>query len=483
MLFCQTPLTLLHRLATSALLLVSLWGSLRSVQAAAPPNIVLVYIDDMGWGDMACFGSPDSKTPNLDRLASEGVRFHQFYVNAPICSPSRCAITTGQYPQRWRITSYLDNRRSNARRGVADWLDPEAPTIARTLHGQGYATGHFGKWHMGGQRNVGDAPLIIRYGFDESLTNFEGLGARLLPLCYSSEDDEPKKHALGSDNLGKGPIFWRDRAYITQDFVEATINFMRASVHRGQPFYANVWPDDVHTPLYPPLELRGDESKRGLYLGVLEAMDDQLGKLFDEIRDDPKLRDNTLVILASDNGPEPGAGSAGEFRGHKGTLYEGGIRSPLIVWGPGIMAPEAAGSINRESVLAAFDMMPTLCQLAGVPETECPTTDGEALVDVLRGASNSSRTKPLFFRRPPDRNGNRQQDLPDLAVRSGNWKLLCEYDGSKAELYELHSDPGEQNNAASIHPEVVQQLTAEVLSWHSQMPSDKGLEWEQERGR
>lgn len=124
------------------------------------PNVVLVLIDDMGWGDFSCFGNPEAKTPNIDRLAGEGIRFSQFYVNAPICSPSRCALVTGQYPQRWRITSYLSNRADNRARGMADWLDPQAPLLVRMLHDAGYATGHFGKWHLGGQRDVADAPPI-----------------------------------------------------------------------------------------------------------------------------------------------------------------------------------------------------------------------------------------------------------------------------------------------------------------------------------
>jgi uncharacterized sulfatase len=128
------------------------------LQAAEKPNIILVFIDDMGWGDFSCFGNPDAKTPHIDRLASEGIAFDQFYVNSPICSPSRVAISTGQYPQRWKITSYLSNRKHNAERGVNDWLDLKAPMLARTLQDAGYATGHFGKWHMGGQRDVSEAP-------------------------------------------------------------------------------------------------------------------------------------------------------------------------------------------------------------------------------------------------------------------------------------------------------------------------------------
>ncbi|MDG1670207.1 MAG: sulfatase-like hydrolase/transferase, partial [Akkermansiaceae bacterium] len=145
------------------------------------PNVIVVFIDDMGYSDFSCFGGT-VKTQHIDRLASEGIKFTNFYVNSPICSPSRVALTTGQYPHRYRITSYLNNRRDNSKRGMAQWLDPNAPTLAKQLKAHGYATGHFGKWHMGGQRDVADAPAIPSYGFDESLTNFEGIGPKLLPL-------------------------------------------------------------------------------------------------------------------------------------------------------------------------------------------------------------------------------------------------------------------------------------------------------------
>ena len=179
--------------------------------AKAPPNIIVVLIDDMGWGDFSCFGNTEAKTPNIDRLAEEGLRFRQFYVNSPICSPSRCALLTGQYPQRWKITSFLENRASNQRRGMAQWLDPKAPTLARSLKSAGYATGHFGKWHLGGQRDVADAPLITAYGYDASLTNFEGMGPKLLPLTLRPGDKEPKKIWGDAERLG-GPVTWMPRS-------------------------------------------------------------------------------------------------------------------------------------------------------------------------------------------------------------------------------------------------------------------------------
>jgi len=446
-----------------------------STAFAAPPNIILVFIDDMGWGDFSCFGNTEVETQNIDRLAAEGVRFEQFYVNSPICSPSRTAISTGQYPQRWRIGSYLADRERNESRGIAQWLDPKAPMLARMLHEAGYATGHFGKWHMGGQRDVGEAPLITEYGFDASLTNFEGLGPRVLPLCDAHNGKPLHRHDLGSAKLGHGPITWEDRSLVTQSFVSRTLEFIRQAEQAGKPFYVNVWPDDVHSPFFPPETRRGDNQKRTLYHGVLDTMDEQLGVLFDYIRESATLRDNTLVVVCSDNGPEKGAGSAGPFRGHKTMLYEGGIRSPLITWGPGLLASGQRGATNTKSFFSAIDLVPSLLALAGVTPPENVRFDGEALAEVLIGQSEASRGAPLFFRRPPDRDAYYGvDDLPDLAVRDGNWKLLCEYDGTGAALYDLAADPGESNNIAGMHGDVVERLTSAVVAWHESMPQDNG---------
>ncbi len=442
-----------------------------------PPNVVVVFIDDMGWADLSCFGEGEGRTPQIDRLAVEGIRFHQFYVNSPICSPSRTAITTGQYPQRWSITSYLDNRAANRRRGVADWLDPEAPVLARMLRRAGYATGHFGKWHMGGQRDVGDAPLITEYGFDESLTNFEGLGPRVLAWLNAYDGSEPRRHALGSDRLGRGEITWVNRDLVTTRFVEEAVDFIDGSVESGKPFYINLWPDDVHTPLFPPADLRGDGSKRDRYIGVLKAMDRQLGVLFDRIRSSEKLRMNTIILLCSDNGPEPGAGVAEPLRGFKTHLYEGGIRSPLIVWAPGLMNPDRAGTINDRSVLCAMDLVPSILSLCHAEKSPGTIFDGEDLSDVLIGLSTRSRVNPIFFRRPPDRDSfYGVSDLPDLAVRDGRWKLLCEYGGQNPELYDLLTDPEESEECSISHPEVVTRLIRSVVGWHLSMPQDRGAE-------
>ncbi len=457
---------LLRIVATVFILLISHASTL----AADRPNIVLIFIDDMGWGDFSCFGNKDAKTPHIDRMAAEGVRFEQFYVNSPICSPSRTAISTGQYPQRWRITSYLAHRDLNTRRGMAQWLDPKAPMLARALQQAGYATGHFGKWHMGGQRNVADAPPITAYGFDKALTNFEGMGPKLLPLTLAPGWEQPRRIWADAERLGNG-YRWMLRSKITSGFIDEAIPFIKEAVAADKPFYINLWPDDVHGPFWPPVDQWAD-GKRGLYHSVLQAMDAQFARLFDLIRDDVRLRDNTLVLICSDNGPEQGAGSAGPFRGFKTHLYEGGVRSSLIAWGPSIV--KKRGHVDRTSVFSAIDLVPTLLDLTGTPRAKGVTYDGESLPKTLLG-EGGSRQAPLMFRRPPDRDAfYGVNDLPDLAMRDGKWKLLCEYDGSDAQLFDLESDRGEKRNVASEHADVVKAMSDKLLKWHRSMPPDNG---------
>jgi arylsulfatase A-like enzyme len=430
------------------------------------PNIIFVLADDMGYGDLGCYGGTGAQTKNIDRLASEGIRFTQFYVNSPICSPSRTALTTGQYPARWNITSYIDNRAANSRRGMAQWLDVSAPTLARTLTQSGYLTGHFGKWHMGGGRDVGEAPLPTEYGFNESLTQFEGLGDRVLPLVDKGE----RKMSLGiaSEKLGRGNVSWVKRSEVTRTFVQRALNFIQKAEKANKPFYLNLWPDDVHSPFFPPANLRGDGSKKALYHGVLTNMDAQLGPLFDAIRQNPKLRANTLIIFASDNGPEGGAGSAGRFRGSKGTLYEGGIREPFIVWGPGLIEASKRGTVNKTAVISGVDLFPSLTNLIGI---KAPQGDGSDLSATLVGKKPTGRTQPLFWKRPPDRGGNPKASLSDLAIRDGNWKLLVDRNGRGAQLYNLADDERETENVAELNPKVTERLRQALLAWNRTLPS------------
>ncbi len=447
-------------------------GPPKKIASRNTPNIVVVFVDDMGFTDLSCFGGDVVKTENLDRLAAEGIRFRQFYVNSPICSPSRVALTTGQYPQRWRITSYLNNRRDNNQRGVAQWLDPKAPVLARQLQRAGYTTGHFGKWHMGGQRDVANAPAIHQYGFDRHLTNFEGMGPKLLPLTRTPDSDEPGRIWQDAERLG-GPFEWMQRSEITGGFVSAAIEFIDQAAALERPFYVNVWPDDPHSPFFPPLDRWGND-KRSRYYGVIDAMDEQLGPLFERIRGDEKLRGNTLIVFCSDNGHEAGAGKGDPLRGAKTWLYDGGIRSPLIVWGPGLLADSTAGTINDESFLSAIDINRSLYTLTGAELPEGQQLDGEDLFETLVGKARKSRESPLFFRRPPDRPGENGRDNPDLAVRDGKWKFLVNYDGSDPQLYDIVADPAESENLAAEFPEVAERLKDAVFAWNASMPKDAG---------
>lgn len=452
----------------------TVFGEPVRIAAGKRPNVVIVFVDDMGWGDLSCFGNTEIATEAIDRLAAEGTRFTRFYVNSPICSPSRAALATGQYPQRWRITSFLNNRQSNHERGVAQWLDPAAPVLARELRRSGYATGHFGKWHLGGQRDVADAPAIADYGFDRSLTNFEGMGAKLLPLTITPRNPEPKRIWADAVNLGE-PVTWTMRSEITGGFVREAVRFIDRAGATGQPFFVNVWPDDPHGPWFPSLE-RWSEDKRMRYLGVVDEMDEQLAPLFDRIRKDADLRDNTLVVFCSDNGPEAGAGGAGGLRGAKTWLYEGGIRSPLIVWGPGLMAEGSAGTTNDASVLSALDLNRSLYALTKTPLPEGAALDGEDLADTILGKSAKGRQAPIFYRRPPDRpgfgDGFPDRDNPDLAAIEGNWKFLVNLDGGDPQLYDLASDPGETRDLAKAQPAIAARLHEAVLAWNASLPKD-----------
>ncbi|MEO1832155.1 MAG: sulfatase-like hydrolase/transferase, partial [Akkermansiaceae bacterium] len=442
--------------------------------SAARPNVIVIFIDDMGYSDFSCFGG-QVETQHIDRLAAEGIKFTNFYVNSPICSPSRVALTTGQYPHRWRITSYLNNRRDNKRRGMAQWLDPNAPTLARRLKGAGYRTGHFGKWHMGGQRDVVEAPTISNYGFDQSLTNFEGMGPKLLPLTLkpNPKGKEPIKGRIWADaeRLGKG-FKWMQRSKITTGFIDEALKFIDSSKANQKPFFINLWPDDVHGPWWPPLDKWGGD-RRALYNGVLDSMDEQLARLFDRVRDDPELRNNTIITVCSDNGHEPGAGTSRPFRGAKTWMYEGGIRSPLIVWAPGLISDEKKGTTNQSSVFSAIDLNRSLYSLTGTKPSR--KLDGEDLAQTLIGKSSNSRKAPIFWRRPPDRPGfghGFDEDNPDLAVRDGNWKYLVNIDGSDPQLYDLPKDPGETKNLAKMNPEIVKKLHKALMRWNSKMPID-----------
>ena len=425
--------------------------------AVRPPNIVLIVADDMGSGDLSCYGGKRAKTPNLDRLASAGTRFTQYYTGAPICSPSRVALLTGQYPGRWRITSFLQTRDGNRACQQVDFLDPGAPTLPRTLRAGGYATAHFGKWHAGGGRDVTDAPKFAAYGIDE----------------HAGTHESPEPHpdlTKGSWLFSSGDKIkrWERSAF----FVEKALDFLRRSQARHQPSYVNVWLDDPHTPWVPSPKASTGETSENLR-DVLVELDQQVGRLVDGIHR-LGLGDDTLILFTSDNGPLPPLGdtrTAG-LRGSKLSLYEGGIRVPLIAVWPGHVP---AGRVDTQSVVAAVDLAPTLAALAGVKVADGVATDGENRAEVLVPGHPVDRSKPLFWEygrnetafRYPENPANRS---PQLAIRDGRWKCLANADGSAIELYDLAANPTETTDLAARHPAIARSLADKLLRWRQSLP-------------
>jgi uncharacterized sulfatase len=444
---------------------------------AQSTNILFVFIDDMGYADLACYGNTEVHTPNIDQLAKEGILFTQFYVNSPICSPSRTAVTTGQYPSRWGITSYINASKANANRGMRNFLSLEAPSIARNLQQAGYYTAHIGKWHMGGGRDVDYAPLITEYGFDESVTQFEGLGERYLAIFETFNYKDGKRGLeRQSAQLGRGEIHWEKRDKFTEIFVDRTIAAIQNAQQTNKPFYINLWPDDIHTPLEPPEHLRGDLTTKARFLGVMHEMDRQMGRLFDYIRNDENLLDNTLIVFTSDNGPDKAVNDAGILRGFKTNLYEGGFREPFIVWWPGQIPKEIVGTQNKKTVMAAIDLPLTFMELAGVKPDENVKYDGESMLNAISGKEQQVRSKSLFWIRPPDRPGYGNDNDPDLAMRKGDYKLLMDFDGSNIQLYNLEEDPGESENLNIVMSEKTRELKNELEDWLMNYPHDIDLD-------
>jgi arylsulfatase A-like enzyme len=424
---------------------------------AGKPNIIFILTDDMGYGDIGSYGGTYAPTPNLDRLAREGTRFTQYYSASPICSPSRTGATTGMYPARWNITSYLQTRAGNRGCDQADFLNPAAPSLARALKAAGYATAHFGKWHMGGGRDVTNAPKFAAYGFDEHASTYES----------------PEPHPdITATNWIWSPQDKVKRWDRTAFFVDKTLDFLGR--HQGKPCYVNLWPDDVHTPWVPSQERlseypNGPQQERN-FRAVLDEYDRQFGRLFAGIKQ-LGLDEKTLVIFTSDNGPLPTFGTrAGGLRGSKLSLYEGGIRMPFVVRWPG----HTPGSrVDDQTVLHAVDLFPSFCKLAGAALPNGPAFDGEDLSAVFLGKP-AARTKALYW----EYGRNNQtfaypQGLdrsPNLATREGNWKLLISADGSGAELYELSKDFAERHNLVDQQPDVARRLSERALTWRKSLP-------------
>ena len=427
-----------------------------AAESARRPNIVFIYADDWGWGDLSIHGSTWLKTPHIDQLAREGIDFGQFNVLNPVCSPSRTAAMTGQYPARHSVHQHFATPEQNRARGMPDWLDPRAPTLPRFLQQAGYRTGHFGKWHLTNRKTPG-APLPSAYGIDDY-------------AVFNGGADWP------AAKVG-------DTSANTAAFIQA---------NRDRPFFINVWLHEAHTPHAPTTESLAqsqhlDEQKQ-VYAAVVTDGDNAVGRILAALKT-AGVEENTLVIFSSDNGPEHtgrikrpayyesdsdvtgldtyySVGETGGLRGRKRNLFEGGVRVPFIVRWPG-RAP--ANLKNDSTVVTAVDLLPTLCAAAGVTLPSDYHGDGENLLGALLGQP-VARTRPIFWEwrgNPTEPDG-----WPRLAVRDGDWKLFLTSDAKRAALHRIPADRAEATDLAREHPAVVNRLTKLALEWQATLPMD-----------
>jgi len=412
----------------------------------------------MGYSDPHCYGGNFATTPNIDRLAKEGTRYTHFYDSAPICSPSRAAFISGRFPASLNFTTFLNNRKANRDCEQADFLPPSVPVIARTLKAAGYETAHFGKWHLGGGRDVKNAPPFSAYGYDEHSGTWE------------SPEPDPKITATNWIWSPEDPVKRWDR---THYFVDLTLDFLARK--KDSPCYVEVWPDDVHTPWVPDAKRQADKQTyetRPNFCDVLAEYDVQMGRLLDGIKK-LGLEENTIFIFTSDNGPLPSFKHerTGGLRGSKLSLYEGGIRVPFIVRWPG---HTTAGLVDERTVMTAVDLFPTLCDVAHAPQPAGVVFDGQDMTSALFNTS-AQHAKAIFWeygreakqfayaKAPYDRS-------PHLAVRDGKWKLLVNADGTQTELYDMETDPNETKDRASQQIETTERLRAMALAWRRALP-------------
>lgn len=441
------------------LLLLWLAAFLTPSSDAAPgrrPNVIFILADDLGWGDLSCYGNTVLRTPNLDRLAAEGSLFTSFYTAGPVCSPSRAGFFTGRYPARHRIHGHYATREMNEARGMSSWLDPRAPNVAEAFRAAGYATAHIGKWHLG---NDAGGPAIADYGFD-----FVGSGEG------------------GGAGVRKEDPYYRARS--TSLFVDEALRFIGARGDR--PFYLQLWTLVPHATLNPTPEQLAPfarlsnadiphRSARTIYYASVADLDRQVGRLMDRLAE-LGLSEDTIIVFSSDNGPEEifilnaghsGVGAPGPFRGRKRSLYEGGVRVPFLVRWPGKVP---AGRVDDATIIGGIDFMPSLCAMAGVRMPEAYAPDGEDLSRALLGGA-FARARPLMWEWRFGITGHVINRSPQLAIRDGEWKLLLNPDRSRVELYAITRDPSETDNLAAQHPDVVERLSRRVLDWQRELPA------------
>jgi len=432
----------------------------------AKPNVIMIFTDDLGYADISSFAKNPLKvkTPNIDRLAKEGMKFTEFYVAMPICSPSRASVLSGMFAPETQLTTFLQHRQGNIDADQNDYMDPALAFLPKSFKAGGYATAHVGKWHLGGGRDVDNAPSIARYGYDEFWSTWE-----------SPRPDPKLGSAVPSWNKNK-PKSQLDRWETTGYMVDQSLDFLKR--HQDKPCFITLWPEDVHTPFNPSSEMlkkhgggvNKDRSLENFY-GVLEEYDRQIGRLLDGLKAQGQ-EDNTIVFFTGDNGPNPdynGLRTDG-MRGKKGTLYEGGIREPFLIRWPGHVP---AGREDNSTLMCSIDLLPTLTALAGisvVPQA-AGKADGEDLSKAVLGQPVQRRNPLLFeFGRNRPARAKAPGRSPQLAIREGDFKLLVNRNGSDVELYNLKTDRNETTNVADKHTTLVESLSKRVLDWSKTLP-------------
>jgi len=424
-------------------------------RAARRPNVILIFTDDQGTIDVNCYGSKDLYTSNLDRLAKEGTRFTQFYVGAPVCSPSRAALMTGRYPQNAGVPGNVSSQPGRA------GMPTEQVTIAEMMKSAGYVTGHVGKWHLGYTPET----MPNEQGYDYSFGHMGGCIDNYSHFFYWSG---PNRHDLWRN----GQEVWRDGEFFGKLMVDECKKFI--DKNKRKPFFL-YWA--INMPHYP---LQGTEkwrkkyqhldAPRRMYAAFISTMDEMVGQVVKHL-DESGLRDNTLIIYLSDHGHSveqrtfSGGGSSGDFRGHKFTLWEGGIRVPCIASWPGRIPQNAV----RNQIAISIDWMPTIAQYCGLKPPE-HKIDGKSIVSVIESPNAPSPHKVLHWETSRGKH---------WAVREGDWKLVhngpaTDYKGRKlpkAEnfLSNIAEDATETKNLAKSNPDIVKRLTNIHEQWVRQI--------------
>lgn len=453
-------------------------GSLAVVSAAgdSKPNFVIIFADDQGYGDLGCFGSTKIRTPNIDRLASEGRRFTNFMVASPVCTPSRAALLTGCYPKRVGLHQHV------LFPGSKKGLNPSEHTIADQLKSLGYATACFGKWHLGHhpetlpQQNGFDTYLGIPYSNDMNHPDNKGkprLPSDELWLNQETAVTHWNTPLMENDKIVELPV---DQRTVTRRYTDKAIEFI--SKNKEQPFFVYLPHSMPHIPLYVPDDAY-DPDPQNAYTCVIEHIDAEVGRLMDSIRE-LGLSENTYVIYTSDNGPwlqfKNHGGSAGPLREGKGTTFEGGQRVPCVMWGPGRIP---AGTVCDE-LMGTIDVLPTIAALTGSELPMDQVIDGMDLSHLVLGASGSAaRTEFLHYTSHGQLEG----------IRQGDWKLLvkvpagnrnnqdAEAKPRKILLFDLSNDVGEKNNLADSNLEIVQQLRERMEQLDAEITTNARQPW------